>query len=587
MKNIFKSVLVGTLSAVALTGCIEEVVPTSGVDQDQVDSSDKTKEAKVWALPGYMVQFNTLRRPTNDEWHGDYGYASLMHVRDFMTGDMALAGPALTYDQYYSFSLASLTQSSAYSQCIWQYYYKVILEANKVMNTFPEDSESDTDCAYNAIAKTFRAMSYLDLGRWFEFLPNDKTSSVNDKGNDVLNLTVPIVTETTTEEQAGENPRVSRDKLVEFILEDLDYAEQNISRVNMGTILMPDLACVYGLKARLYMWIENYPKAAEYAEMAIAESGCHPLTKEEWTSPTSGFNTLDNKSWMWGLEAKKENETVQTGICNWTSFMSMEAQYGYAGAGCAPAISASMYSRVSDTDFRKLSWIPESTQNPLVFEISLGVPDDLGYYCYYYPYGTIKFRPGFGNGLDSNVGSATAAPMMRVEEMYFIAMEATAHSNPAQGKADLIEFMTNIAERDPEYTCDATSMDDIVEEIVFQKRVELWGEGQAFWDIKRLNYSVDRSYPGSNFQEELAYNTQGRPAWMNMVIVRTEGNNNSMVKDWNNPNFSQVYTPIPIPDDEDVEPQEVVSRAQGMGPIKPFRKPNPKLRKYRDMWVNE
>ena len=34
MKNIFKSVLVGTLSAVVLTGCIDEVVPTNGVSQD-------------------------------------------------------------------------------------------------------------------------------------------------------------------------------------------------------------------------------------------------------------------------------------------------------------------------------------------------------------------------------------------------------------------------------------------------------------------------------------------------------------------------------------------------------------------------
>lgn len=583
MKNIFKSVLVGTLSAVALTGCIDEVVPTNGVDQGQVDSSEKTTVAKIWAMPGYMVQFNSIGYASGDEWHGDYGYASLMHIRDFMTGDMCLSGPMLTYDQYYSYSMAAIGTNSAYTQFLWQYYYKLIQTANKAAAQFPADSESEVEKGYHALALAFRAMAYIDLGRWYEFLPNDRTSSLNINGKDVLHLTVPIVTEKTTEEVARNNPRVSKDDLAKFILEDLDYAEQNIANSDLSSRLLPDISCVYGLKARLYMWLENYAKAEEYANMAISASGCQPLTQDEWVNPTTGFNSLDNKSWMWGLESKKENDNVQTGICNWTSFMSLEADYGYAAAGCAPAVDARMYERISDTDFRKLSWIPESTANPLVFEISLIQPDYLGYFCHYFPYGTIKFRPGFGNVSDYSVGSATAVPVMRVEEMAFIAIEAAAHQNPAQGKNDLVEFMTNY--RDPEYTCTASSVEDVVEEIVFQKRVELWGEGQALWDIKRLNYSVTRSYAGSNWEEEKAFNTQGRPSWTNMIMVISEENNNAGVRDWNNPNFAQTYTAIPFPTDE---PQEVVSRAaDGNGPLIPFRKPNPRLQKYRPMWINE
>lgn len=584
MKNIFKSVLFGALSTVALTGCIDEVVPTNGVDQGQVDSSEKTTVAKIWAMPAYMVQFNSLGRPDGDEWHGDCGYASMMHVLDFMTGDMCLTGPMLTYDQYYLFSMGNLGVNSAYTQFVWQYYYKVIQTANIAATQFTADSESEVEQGYHAVALAFRAMCYLDLGRWYDFLPNDKTTPVNIDGNNVNGLTVPIVTEKTTEKEAGNNPRVTKEKLVEFILSDLDYAEQNISKSDLASKLLPDLACVYGLKARLYMWTGNYAKAEEYANMAIGASGCEPLSEDEWVNPSTGFNTLDNNSWMWGLEAKAENDIVKTGICNWTSFMSLETDYGYAGAGCAPAVDAAMYERISDTDFRKLSWIPESTANPLVYDISLSQPDYLGYFCYYFPYGTVKFRAGFGNVSDPTVGSATAVPMMRVEEMYFIAMEAAAHQSAPQGKQDLIDFMTQY--RDSEYTCDATSMDDVVEEIVFQKRVELWGEGQALWDIKRLNYSVTRSYKGSNWEEEKAFNTQGRPAWMNMIMVISEENNNAGVRNWNNPNFAQVYTAIPIPGD-DVEPQEVMSRAGGFGPIQNFRTPNPRLKKYRPLWVIE
>ena len=247
---------------------------------------------------------------------------------------------------------------------------------------------------------------------------------------------------------------------------------------------------------------------------------------------------MDNSSWMWGLKFEKENDAVGTGICNWTSMMSPEAEYGYAAVGACPIIDANMYARISDTDFRKLSWITPGVTS-LVNDFPLINEEDRGYYVNYFPYGTIKFRPGAGNGTDPNEGSATAVPVMRVEEMWFIYIEALAHTNPAQGKQELEKFMQTY--RDPNYTCSASSLDEVVEEIVFQKRVELWGEGQALWDIKRLNYSVVRDYEGTNFYEDSRKNTVGRPAWMNMVIVQTEGNNNQAVAKWNNPDIPDNY----------------------------------------------
>ena len=131
---------------------------------------------------------------------------------------------------------------------------------------------------------------------------------------------------------------------------------------------------------------------------------------------------------------------------------------------------------------------------------------------------------------------------MRVEEMYFIEAEAAAHQDAARGKELLTSFMTTY--RDKNYQTKKTDKDEVIEEIVFQKRVELWGEGQTFFDIKRLNYSVTRGYPGTNCNDELArFNTSGRPAWMNFVMVRTEANNNQALVGWNNPDPSDLYTP--------------------------------------------
>jgi hypothetical protein len=63
--------------------------------------------------------------------------------------------------------------------------------------------------------------------------------------------------------------------------------------------------------------------------------------------------------------------------------------------------------------------------------------------------------------------------------------------------------------------------------------VELWGEGFATFDIKRLNKGVIRSYPHSNHVTNYKWNagkyTTNKgiyPDWMDFCIVQTEINYN-------------------------------------------------------------
>ena len=102
----------------------------------------------------------------------------------------------------------------------------------------------------------------------------------------------------------------------------------------------------------------------------------------------------------------------------------------------------------------------------------------------------------------------------------------------------LNSFMTQY--RDSEYSTTATGQ-DLIDEIIFQKRIELWGEGLTFFDVKRLNMSVTRGYTGTNFSDATRFNTNGRPAWMNICIVQTEKNNNAALIGYENPDPSGVY----------------------------------------------
>ena len=47
--------------------------------------------------------------------------------------------------------------------------------------------------------------------------------------------------------------------------------------------------------------------------------------------------------------------------------------------------------------------------------------------------------------------------------------------------------------RQPDYNYTFTNKADLIEEIIYQKRVEFWGEGLEYIDNRRLNIPVDRT----------------------------------------------------------------------------------------------
>lgn len=138
---------------------------------------------------------------------------------------------------------------------------------------------------------------------------------------------------------------------------------------------------------------------------------------------------------------------------------------------------------------------------------------------------------------------------MRIEEMYFIEAEATAHLNPVEGRELIVDFMKNY--RYSSYTTSASAYEDVIDEIFKQKRVEFWGEGIIFFDYKRLNKAVDRAYPSTrtyenNWRDDERFRTTTRPAWMNFCIVQTEKNNNSALMGFENPDPSDLYELITV-----------------------------------------
>ena len=140
-------------------------------------------------------------------------------------------------------------------------------------------------------------------------------------------------------------------------------------------------------------------------------------------------------------------------------------------------------------------------------------------------YASLKFRPYKGSINDGITMAQAAYPLMRVEEMYLIQAEATAHSSAVNGLKMLNSFMQKYRTAKYNYPTQGVQKEVAINEIVKQKRIELWGEGQSFFDYKRLNMSVDRTQ-GEDAQyiparQQLSNAGNGRPAWMNLVFPPT------------------------------------------------------------------
>ncbi|MBR1838959.1 MAG: RagB/SusD family nutrient uptake outer membrane protein [Bacteroidaceae bacterium] len=538
MKTIYHytTLLWVLLLSVGLSSCIDQVTSTDYASQEALEGNAESQKSLFYGIPAAMIATSTSN-------HFMFGYSSIMHIRDVMTGDMA-KDQASNYDQYWSWE-QNIYMGRDYNRAsyIWNFYYSLLNSINLAVGSVNEATANSEQKGILGAALTYRGLIYTELAQMYEvkandILPEEHGEILNAKGNNIKGLTVPIVTDTATLEQAQSNPRATREEIFHFVENDLLKAVDLIPNFTWPDKIFPHLDCTYGVLARLYLWHGDYDKAYDYAMKAIENSTQAIITEAKGLDKKTAFNTAND--FMWAGQFSKENRAVTSGIINWTSMMSNETYYGYAGGGSVwVMIDASMYARMSDTDWRK-RWFKAPEGGALDGQTPF-IDDEWGY-DEMPTYSSVKFRPAGGEMQDNTIASSSAFPVMRVEEMYFIAAEAAARSQGVDaGVAILNDFMQ--AYRDPEYNYTASSLDDAVDEIVFQKRVELWGEGLTFYDIKRLNMPVTRGYEGSNFDGTFRFNTTTFPGWMNLIIPQTEEVNNPAAMDYATPDPSGKYVP--------------------------------------------
>lgn len=543
MKKIKIVKIAATLlcAPVLLSSCIEETFPEGGnVTTEQVGDSPFAMNSLASSIPTILI---TNYIGIGD--HFDFGYPGIFGATDRLVGEVfPVSGNLPGGNQYldrwqaylYPGDMSGLSASGYASPFFYLNYYQFIYAANEVISIA---GGSDDGGVPLGIAKAYRALFYLDLARLYDPLPAKapERPSYESELEAVKGLTVPIVREGATLEELENNPRATREEMFEFIFEDLGEAERLLADYQPESKNMPSLAVVYGLYARAYLWLggfdetyaniptgtEAYKKAAEYARKAIDASGCSILTEAQWLDPKTGFNTI-NDSWM--LAMHQTTDTVLNNLLSWAAHMSLEAVYGY-GYGAQPGISVFSYERLSDTDFRKKSYVTADRSYDAAKDYMSLTEEEFQTVA---PYASYKFHTNGGEKSNYTVANVVDVPVMRVEEMYLTEAEATAHYDEATARTLLTSFM---AHRDPNYTIPASYT--LVDEIIFQKRIEFWGEGIIFYDMKRLNMSMHNGDAGSNAPSMAQLSTDGRAPWWNCVIPLSAVQQNIGLSGKNNP----------------------------------------------------
>lgn len=538
IKTTIKAMMAACALTPMLTGCLEEVYPTDSMTQEQVEGESNSLEILTNGICRRMMELGSD--------YSSIGYAGVMLSLDVAAGDLPVRVTTYDYPRWFAQD-TYLSESGLTAYDWWQMYTGLIHDANLVLEKAPQSSEAtlgELSCMGAALA--YRALAYMDMVRLYEY----KHTGVGyldaeAEARGIYKLTVPLVTETTTEEQARHNPRQPFYVMYRFIMNDLNRAETYLQGTDQSAYNMPDAAVVYGLKARLWLELGSrftlYPedlqtqmdheadeslngydrlgiktaddcfgKAAAYARMAINEGGT-PLTETEWHERATGFNSA-NHAWLWAVEIGKDDiSSSEWAYFSYVGMLSPEAEFGVANNTykASRMIDAALYSTIADGDWRKRTWIDPAdagtTQNASKYSTLLSNSE----WAQHVAYTGFKFRPGDGDMNNYMNGVAVDIPLMRVEEMYLIEAEALAHSQGVGAGAAALESFVNSYRwtGSTAYTCGATTVGELTDEILRQKRIEFWGEGIVGYDFKRLEKAVKKTYDGSNHPSEYQTDT--------------------------------------------------------------------------------
>lgn len=421
----------------------------------------------------------------------------------------------------------------------WMYAYNLINQANVILSKIDEvPGDAAAIKQIKASALTIRAHAYIRLmqvyGPRFE-------DSKNGEALCVVLRTVP---------GSEQSPLVSYNKVMGQIYEDLDdaiklYTESGKARAKG---FEPNIDVAKGLYSRAALINHDWEKAQQMAKEARRN---YPIMSAD--EYTAGFGKA-NAEWLWYNDYNKTYNGWYSWGASFSCNGGNATGYDWAGAGVISYKLYKQIYEKNNSDVRcSLFWTPDKAnmiydygfkeedfwnpkyvnsermtmwgQDPIMttaitfwnmYTTPDGYSDGLFPYTtgssfgdaigltiedatdpdaidFIYSYAKRSTRVQFGAQIKfwsdvENLGDAQH-PFLRAAELLLNEAEAAIENNDEQTARDcLVELNRN---RMDEYTC-TLSGDALREEVRLYRRIELWGEGDAWFSFKRWNVPVTR-----------------------------------------------------------------------------------------------
>lgn len=492
MERKYNKMIAAVAALFLITSCSSSYLdtnPTGSYNEDDVFTTTDNAFSAINGIHKSMV----------DQYEGSQscgGYPGLFIFWDALGDDLVFptTGNGWYVSAYKWIDHRRTTATLDYFS--YRFFYKLISNANAILEKTDAAVGPEGDKKMiKGQAFAYRGFSHFALIQMF----GERYDAT--KTNDGLGVPLMISTKEI------KKPRETVAKVYKQIIEDLDSAIISLS--DPKNKFVPDSkthftpAIVYGLRARVALTMQDWEGARDFSQKAIKAFKGKLMDQEQYVT---GFNDATNPEWMWAFHMIPDQTLYFYGFMSFMSY-----NFGSSNIkGCQKCISKSLYDQISATDVRAKMWDPTGKM-PLPTTAFAKAK-----------YMNRKFKVADG-------GSSVAdAAYMRLAEMYLIQAEAKARL----GEADAADVLyTFVSTRDSKYTRSTKTGTDLVNEILVQRRSELWGEGFRFFDLKRLNAPLDRE--NSNHDESVTGGKLAVPAgdmdWQ-FVIPQKEIDANNLVK---------------------------------------------------------
>lgn len=441
--------------AASLSSCVNDwldVAPSDGTDADAALTSSSDLDAARTGMYKALKGNSSLV-----DYYGQqfFVYGDVHAGDDYQYNNLGGSNRAsFYYDMNYQ--TASEFNTNTVS---WQSPYVVIGRANRIIAAAEGGKLSDAVEAkakieqYAAESKVLRALAHFDLVRIYG------KPYTEDQG---ASLGVPLVTEVLES-----NAKPARSTVAEVYTQVVKDLTEAISSNALATETEPGYVSVWGAKAilsRVYLNMGDYANALSVAEDIIKKSGAALWTRDQYLKAWDA-GTPNESEFLFRLNVSGSTDNNDlNGIGN------LQGRDGYKEMVATKKFVDMLSADANDV--RNDMFLPATADKEVA------------------AFGTNKVYLNKLRGQGGNLRNVTIIPIIRLSEVYLTAAECAFRTND---KAKAVEYLNDLVKnRTTSASALATESDITLDRILIERRKELIGEGQRYFDALRNNETITR-----------------------------------------------------------------------------------------------